>query len=792
MSFFKILVAAASLITALSSIASAQESRVTGRIINTETKRPTAGAVVTVTDRQENVIATSVTDEQGYFHIGINHTGSVSLTVTADSFQPAREHNVQLFEDKGVIVDFALRPTNDIEEINVIGNSITTSRQGSITSRILSREEIRRAPGTAGDIFRGLNALPGVVATGAYSSFAVRGRGPRDNIILVDDIPFGRTTHFDNAIGEEDEVANGGRYSIFGQNVVGQAEFKPGGWEAAYGGANGSLLKLQLAEGNRDTPFISGKIDLAGGEFLYDGPSGFHENTSMLVSMRYYDFGPLLDLIDSKDVGRPVMGDFLFKSVTRIDPDTKLKVMGLYTPEKNTRDISHVLAAEESPDYMLFESKQSAGALGATLEKLVGDTGEWRNTLYYRFGDENTYQGEAFPDLSDTPTVAESIMQEERILSLKENEKEFGWRSDYSQDNRFGRFQAGLRLTHLSTDYRQSLSRDYAQFVYNSDDYRPSAGQNYILLTPELYDSAFNHNGIRAAAYLDQSFDFDTLTITPGVRVEYDDLLSKTMVSPRLQLDWQVNERARLSITSGFYYQPPSLLEIAAHPENQNLEHERIIQASVGLGYYLGNNYSMQIETYYQDMNKLIPDGDRVTGILSNSGKGWSAGFDWIVRKDFSNRWSASARYSYNKTRIDDGDGNGYHPSKFHRPHLGNVTINYELNDNWSFGLQYQMASGRPSEAYIIHENVIPEAGLLRYSREITDPYFGRHSSFSTLNFRMDYQTQIGGVRMKAFIDIVNALNRSNIDEIHFSDIDGTIESEGMGIIPQFGVSFEF
>lgn len=76
-----------------------------------------------------------------------------------------------------------------------------------------------------------MNALPGVVATGAYSSFSVRGRGARDNIILIDDIPYGRSTHFDSSIGEEDELANGGRYSIFGQNVVGQAEFKPGGWK---------------------------------------------------------------------------------------------------------------------------------------------------------------------------------------------------------------------------------------------------------------------------------------------------------------------------------------------------------------------------------------------------------------------------------------------------------------------------------------------------------------------------------------------------------------------------------
>jgi hypothetical protein len=40
---------------------------------------------------------------------------------------------------------------------------------------LLEREEIRRNPGSAGDVFRALDVLPGVVSTGEFSSFAVRG-----------------------------------------------------------------------------------------------------------------------------------------------------------------------------------------------------------------------------------------------------------------------------------------------------------------------------------------------------------------------------------------------------------------------------------------------------------------------------------------------------------------------------------------------------------------------------------------------------------------------------------------
>ena len=68
----------------------------------------------------------------------------------------------------------------------------------------------------------------------------MRGRGPRDNLILIDDVPFDRVVHFDQTLGEEEDIGGGGRYSIFAPNSIASAEFSPGGWSAAYGGRSGS------------------------------------------------------------------------------------------------------------------------------------------------------------------------------------------------------------------------------------------------------------------------------------------------------------------------------------------------------------------------------------------------------------------------------------------------------------------------------------------------------------------------------------------------------------------------
>jgi hypothetical protein len=74
---------------------------------------------------------------------------------------------------------------------------------------------------------RALDGLPGLISTGDFANFSVRGRGPRDNLIFVDDLPFDRVVHFDQTLGEEEDIGGGGRFSIFAPNSIAGAEFFP-------------------------------------------------------------------------------------------------------------------------------------------------------------------------------------------------------------------------------------------------------------------------------------------------------------------------------------------------------------------------------------------------------------------------------------------------------------------------------------------------------------------------------------------------------------------------------------
>ncbi len=178
----------------------------------------------------------------------------------------------------------------------------------------------------------------------------MRGNGPRDNLILIDGIPFDKVAHFDESLGEQEAVDGGGRYSIFAPNIIGSARFSPGGWRAAEGGKNGSLLELEIAEGNRVSSTVGARIDIIRVEADYDGPSYVVDNTSLLLSARRFDFGNLLEAIDENDIGTPRLTAFIVKSVTDPNDDHRLEMLAIHAGEDFKRTVENAIESEKFED----------------------------------------------------------------------------------------------------------------------------------------------------------------------------------------------------------------------------------------------------------------------------------------------------------------------------------------------------------------------------------------------------------------------------------------------------------
>jgi outer membrane receptor for ferrienterochelin and colicin len=767
---------------------------VRGRIMDSVTGRAVPTATVHLM-RNQQIQGTAEADSAGDFSFDAVPEGVYSVEVEKPGYLKAVQADVRVVLRRVAAVEFALVRARDEELAEVVVSARATAGDPRATPNtvLLEREEIRRNPGSAGDVFRALDVLPGVVATGEFSNFTVRGNGPRDNLILIDGIPFDKVAHFDESLGEE-EIDGGGRYSIFAPNIIGSARFSPGGWRAAEGGKNGSLLELEVADGNFASSTVGARLDIIGVEADYDGPSYVADNTSVLLSARKFDFSNLFKAIGEDDIGTPRMTDVILKSVTAINADHRLELLAIHAGEDNKRTVQNALKSENFEDLGIGESDQQSNLLGVTWRWSAGESAQLRNTFYYRNSDKKSTQGEAYPDLAGPdPTPATTPVRED-IMRIKEDETEFGLRSHFSTKlGPDGIFSAGAHVARVDLDFDRRLSGDWIRYVYDQSDFRADPTQRYIVLTPGELNSTLSATGTRVAAYADYAWTSGDFTWTPGVRYERDGFSEKSRVAPRLLLSWQPDAATRVWTGGGVYYQAPRYLDIAANPSNHDLESERSTQLLLGVSRYLHEDLRFTAEGYYQRLDDLIVYNDRTTNTATNIGEGHAAGVDLMLAKRMSRGWSASATYSFSRARRDDKLGAGEYASDWDRPHAFGIVGAWQPSDRWTFSAKWKYASGRPTDAFIVHDDVLGDDGPVRYSKELTRTNADRMPVYHSLSLRADYQRRFGPLSLVAYLDILNVYGRKNGNAYEWDERRGINIIEGLDeMLPTIGLRFEY
>ncbi|MGJ4728118.1 TonB-dependent receptor [Luteimonas sp. SDU101] len=751
------------------------------------TDRPVANATVTLTERDTNAARSLQTDAQGRLVVDRLDPGLYAVNIAKPGFAPIYEPSVRVITRKNSQLEFELGiPLLD----EVVVQARPLDALSSPSSTWLDRDALRDAVGGGADPLLSLDGLPGLASASEFASFSVRGRGPRDNLVFVDEFPFDKAVHFDATLGEDEDVGGGGRFSIFAPDVISGAEFSPGGWGPAYGGRAASLLKLEVAGGN-PSPSASLRYDLAGFEVGYDGPAGFTKDATVLVSARRLDFGSLFETIEELDIGNPMLRDVLVKSVVPVSPSNTLEVLLIDTHETYTRDVTHVFESPNFEDVALLDFRQDSDLYGLTLRSLVGEAATWTNRVYRRASHKLSSEGEAYPDLVPAGSPASDFPVREDILTVTEDETELGWRSDFATPNRWGTFSAGVQATRIELDYATALDGDWIRYVYDSDDSRLDPAQRYLVLTPEAIDSNLARTATSYAAYVDQAFKREAWDLRTGLRVERDGLTDETLVSPRLRVNWQPGASARYFATAGLFHQSPRYLDLAANAAN-TLENEEVRHASVGFEYFFNTRWSVLTEAYHQDLDNLVVDQDRASGTFANIGDGTSLGLDVVLKGTLREGLYASATYSWNDAEIDRKDGRGAVADEFSREHVATLGVTWEITDRWKVAARYKYLSGRPEDAYVIHEDVLGPGQPLRYSRETVERGVGRKDGYGVLNARVDYRRAFGPIDVTAFLDVINLTSASATDDTEFDYRRGVNVADDSEAEPLIGLRLDY
>ncbi|MCA9733411.1 MAG: TonB-dependent receptor [Deferribacteres bacterium] len=768
-----------------------EKGNIRGAIVDEVTKQPLIGANVQVFGTNRG----STTNVDGVFEINDLPENVYKLKISYIGYLSYLETDVRVIRRKTTSVKEIGLELTTLQGAEIV---ITPGLQAEIesmpvSSRSYSREEIRRTAGAIGDVIRATSTLPGVSTTaGEFTTFSVRGSNSHDNLILIDNIPFEKISHFEG--GSAEQEVQGSRFSIFTGGLVEDVTFSAGGFGANYGRKNASVIDLTMKEGNFETPTVYASFDPGGGELNFDGPLMISENTSLVLNARYYDYTKIVEAMNQAHWGNPAFGDAIFKTTTVINPKHRVSLLGIYSLDNFNRDRKNVFAADDLVQNDVWDIEETRQLLGLNWRWLTGKHSFLRNTVFYRGNVRDRSAGNAWGNSGITmPESQDDIKIRRDIITQKQNENEFGWKADYTHMFSERTVNAGIEVFSIDLDYLTRQNGNDTLYTFDSHDYRPDPMLNYIVTTPEMIDNHFNNNALQFGAYVGQTCNsFSNLTIAPGLRFEINSFNKQRTFSPRLQVKYLIDARTAINTAVGLYFQNPIYSDLTSAPENIYLKNERALHAILGFTRQIGDDYKLTVEGYYKKLDNLVVPINYSSMELKNKGEGWASGLDFLLQKRYAKSFYAQMGYSFSVSKRNDNNGLGEYNAPYNQPHIFNLLGGYQINKRFFVSAKFHAASGLPKHNFIVHENIFNDSNFIRYSQEITDRYADRMTPYIMLDARVDYHQQFGRLALVTYVDLSNVLNRYNSTEDRFSELSGEEKALGFGFLPTFGFKLEF
>ncbi|MFA6469148.1 MAG: TonB-dependent receptor, partial [Bacteroidota bacterium] len=574
----------------------------------------------------------------------------------------------------------------------------------SITS--LSAEEIRRAPGSGGDVSRVLMSLPSLAKVNDQSnSLIVRGGSPLENAFYLDGIEIPNINHFPT------QGATGGPIGMVNVDLIEEVNFYAGGFFPTYGDKLSSILDLKLREGNRRN--FDGQFDLniAGFGGVAEGPVG--ENGSYLFSVRrsYLDY-----VIKMFDIGTSVVpryGDLQGKLSFDLSPTHKISFITLNGDDHNNP--SRTVAEEND---MLFYGNQDIyqNAGGIVWRAL------WNNGFY-----SVTTVG------AQATTAREDFFETNTGAPLVKNHSTEG--------------SAGLRNSNhlriseiLSLEFGVEVKQLFAAYDNTFGTYTNAVGDStaFAVIKKDL-------NETKLGAFFNTIVHpLHNVTVTLGTRTDYFSYNNRLTVSPRASLAYQLDERTSFKIASGMYYQNMPVVLLAQSEANKSLRDPYAVHYICGVDHLLSEDTKLSMEVYQKEYYDFPVDPsdpslflvDEIfyrNGLyfnhapLTNNGKARSRGVEITVQKKLATDLYGIVSATFFRTEYKGAD-DVWRNRVFDNRFIFSAEGGYKPNAEWEFSARWIIAGGTPYTPFDLTQSAQLKRGVFDGNRINAERYPAYHS----------------------------------------------------------------
>ncbi|MDX5347038.1 MAG: TonB-dependent receptor [Hymenobacteraceae bacterium] len=262
-----------------------------------------------------------------------NSYGFYSLTLPEDSVQVVysyvgfKQKTVALFLDRNQTQNIALSAQAVLQEVEIVaaGAQPPVSQTAQMSTIEVPVAQVKDIPALLGekDVMKVVQLMPGVQKGNEGSSgLYVRGGGPDQNLIILDEAPVYNANHLF------------GFFSVFNGDAIKSIELTKGGFPARYGGRLSSVLEMNMKEGNKEELHGEAGIGLVSSRLMLEGPIIKNKSSFLISGRRTYIDALITPFMPEEAKGGYYFYDFNAKVNYDFGQKDKLYLSGYFGRDK--------------------------------------------------------------------------------------------------------------------------------------------------------------------------------------------------------------------------------------------------------------------------------------------------------------------------------------------------------------------------------------------------------------------------------------------------------------------------
>ena len=672
------------LLTLFTSGVFGQKVTLSGYLKDEKSGEALIGATVYVPELKIGV----VTNFYGFYSLTIPK-GNYSVEVSYIGYETTSQ-KLNISEDK--TLTFKMKDATEmIDEVVVTSEAKNKNVESvSMSMEKVSVKTIKKLPAFMGevDVIKSIQLLPGIQSGGEGSSgLYVRGGGPDENLLLLDEAPVYNASHLM------------GFFSVFNADAIKDIQVYKGGIPAMYGGKASSVIDIRQKDGNSQEYHVSAGIGNLSSRLTVEGPI-IKDKWSFIVS------------------GRRTYLDVLGKAAG-IDA---LENNKLYFYDLNGK--SNLIINDKNRIYFSTYTGDDFFSLGSSIFMRWGNT-----TFTTRWN--HVYGSKVFSNLSliysrydyniGVPEGGSSDFDWTSMIRDWNLKYDFTYFLNPTNQVKFG---ADIAYHHFEPGkIKTSEDGDILNLKLNS--YNAVDVSPYISNEQKLGGRITLQYGLRLS-YFQQVGDGEVRSYTDGSLTEISEIQSydnfEKIGEPFIYLEPRASFKYTLGPTSslkGSYNRMVQNLHLISNttspmpldiwlPTSKYIK--PLIADQVALGYFrnfMNNAIETSVEAYYKDMNNVLDYINGADLFLNESietelrhGNGKSYGVEVLIKKQ-QGKITGWIGYTLSKTtrHIKDtlvNEGKEY-PATYDRTHDLSVVLSYQINKYWNISTSFVYATGNPT-----------------------------------------------------------------------------------------------